>query len=82
MDRTINGVKVIMDQHINKGVGIHIPDEDTIVFHPHDYVVVMLNSGSTYREVFDFIGVVDNSIDACITFAISKLNKSIDNYGG
>lgn len=73
------GVKAAPNPHLKKGVAIQLrPDE--FHFHPHDYGVIILDTGGTYKDLFDHTGVTDDSIDACVTYAKIKINKLIDGY--
>jgi len=38
-------------------------------------------ASNPFADVFLFLGVTDDAIDACIDHALSEINKQIDSYG-
>ena len=72
-------IKVIVNKHLEEGRAIRNTETKEVFMNPIDYGQVILEmNGGVYTELFQSMGLNDDSIEAACRWATRIVNKSID----
>jgi hypothetical protein len=81
---SIKGIMMYSNPLLERGKGIKT--EEGVIAHPFDLATTLLTSGYDYKNVFESMGLTDNTLDASIEYAKRKVQnainwKSLENTG-